>query len=100
MANSQWPIASSRLPDRRRQSASLHRRLHAMTQPEQSKTRFWLPLTPRGVAAFARASWWRLLLVQFIFATLVAAAVVWFLDTAWFPTIHNAIRKLPARGEI
>ena len=71
-----------------------------MAQPEQSKTRFWLPLTPRGVAAFARGSWWRLLWVQFIFAALVGAAMTWFLDAAWFPTIHNAIRKLPERGEI
>jgi hypothetical protein len=71
-----------------------------MTEPEQSKTRSWLPLTPRGVAAFARSSWWRLLLVQFIFASIVAAATVWFLDTAWFPTFQNAIRQLPPRGEI
>src|SRR5262245_2453255 len=71
-----------------------------MAQPEQSKTRSWLPLTPRGVATFARSSWWRLLLVQFIFAVLVAGAVVWLLDTAWFPTSQKAIRQLPARGEI
>lgn len=60
----------------------------------------WQPLTPRGVAAFARAPLGRLLLVQFIFAVLAAAVVVWFLRVAWFPTIHEAIRQLPEQGEI
>jgi hypothetical protein len=41
-----------------------------------------------------------LLLVQFMFALLAAAAVVWFLDTAWFPTIRAAILQLPATGKI
>src|SRR6476646_4345959 len=71
-----------------------------MSEPEQPKPRFWLPLTPRGVAGLARGSWRRLLLVQFVFAVVVAAAVVWFLYTAWSPTIQKAIRQLPARGEI
>ena len=60
----------------------------------------WEPLTPRGVAAFARATFSRLLLVQFIVALLSAAAVVWFLDDDCFPTITNAIQNLPATGEI
>jgi hypothetical protein len=60
----------------------------------------WEPLTPRGVAAFARATFSRLLLVQFIVALLAAAAVVWFLDDGCFPTISEAIQKLPADGEI
>jgi hypothetical protein len=60
----------------------------------------WQPLTFRGVAAFAHASVWRLLLVQLIVAVLVAAATVWFLDTAWFPTVRAAIQQLPAQGEI
>ena len=60
----------------------------------------WQPLTPRGVAAFARASFGRLLVVQFIIALLAAAAVVWFLHEAWFPTIGEAISQLPPQGEI
>ena len=60
----------------------------------------WQPLTPRGVAAFARASFGRLLVVQFIIALLAAAAVVWFLHEAWFPPIGEAINDLPSRGEI
>jgi len=60
----------------------------------------WQPLTARGVAAFAGASWGRLLLVQFILALLAAAVVLWFLDQAWFPPIREAIHQLPAEGQI
>jgi hypothetical protein len=60
----------------------------------------WQPLTPRGVAAFARASLGRLLLVQLIVALLTAGTVVWFLHKCWFPTIGEAIRGLPPQGEI
>jgi len=62
--------------------------------------RAWQPLTPRGVAAFADAPWRRLLVVQFVFAILAAAAIVWFLSVAWFPVVTTAIRRLPDRGEI
>ena len=60
----------------------------------------WQPLTPSGVAAFARAPVGRLLAVQFVVAILAAATVVWFLHVAWFPTIGEAISRLPAQGEI
>ncbi len=60
----------------------------------------WQPLTPRGVAAFAQAPLGRLLLVQLIVALLAAGTVVWFLHQCWFPTIAEAIRALPAQGEI
>jgi hypothetical protein len=60
----------------------------------------WEPLTPRGVAAFARAKLGRLLLVQFIVALLAAVSVVWFFDDGCFPTISAAIQKMPADGEI
>ena len=60
----------------------------------------WEPLTPRGVAAFAHARLSRLLLVQFVIASLAAAAVVWFLSDGCFPTVHAAIRNLPVAGEI
>jgi hypothetical protein len=60
----------------------------------------WVPLTPRGVAGFARASWRRLLLVQLGFALLAAVALAWCVSTAWFPTFQAAILRLPARGEI
>jgi hypothetical protein len=60
----------------------------------------WEPLTPRGVAAFAPARLSRLLLVQFVIASLAAAAVVWFLSDGCFPTVRAAIWNLPATGAI
>jgi len=60
----------------------------------------WQPLTLRGVAAFAYARCGRLLVVQFLVALLAAATVVWFLLTAWFPIIGQAISQLPPAGEI
>lgn len=71
-----------------------------MTEPAEAEPRAWQPLTPRGVAAFARAPLRWLLLVQFVFALLAASAVVWFLRTAWFPTIRQAIAQLPENGQI
>jgi hypothetical protein len=68
-------------------------------EPATTKPRAWQPLTPRGVAAFAYATWGRLLLVQFIFALLAAGTVVWVLRTAWFPTVRQAIKNLPDQGE-
>jgi hypothetical protein len=60
----------------------------------------WEPLTPRGVAAFARASAGRLLAVQFLVALLVATALVWFWYDGWCPTIREGIERLPDAGEI
>src|SRR3954464_3609601 len=71
-----------------------------MDAPVAQRSIAWQPLTPRGVAAFASATLGRLLAVQLVFALLAAAAVVWFLSTAWFPTIRSAIRELPLDGKI
>jgi len=60
----------------------------------------WEPLTPRGVAAFARAPLSRLLIVQFIVAALGAAALVWLLHDGCFPTVRAAIQNLPETGAI
>jgi hypothetical protein len=60
----------------------------------------WEPLTPRGVAAFARATFGRLLFVQFIVAVFAATSVVWFLDHSIFPVVKTAIQNLPTAGEI
>jgi len=60
----------------------------------------WQPLTLRGVAAFASASWVRVFWVQLAVAALAAATAVWFLAHAWFPVIYGAIRQLPAQGAI
>lgn len=60
----------------------------------------WEPITPRGVAAFARASFERLLVVQSIFAMLATMAVVWVLSNGFFPTMANAVNQLPEKGDI
>ncbi len=60
----------------------------------------WQPLTFSGVAAFAHARIGRLLAAQTIVALLVAAAVMWFLQHAWYPRILESIRLLPATGAI
>jgi hypothetical protein len=57
-------------------------------------------LTPRGVAAFARASLGRLFLVQSLVAALFAGILVWFLAEGWFPIVRAAIHEMPPEGEI
>lgn len=60
----------------------------------------WEPLTPRGVAAFARARWWRLFVVQVVVAAVAAGWTGWFLEQECFPIVRLAIRHLPETGEI
>jgi len=60
----------------------------------------WQPLTPRGVAAFARAAVGRLWLVQLLVAFLGAASVVWLMFDGWFPVVSEAIEHVPADGAI
>ena len=72
------------------------RRLSKLTEPQFVGE----PVTPRGVAGFARASWQRLLVVQSLVAALATAAVLWLLADGIFPTIETAINHLPAAGEL
>ena len=58
----------------------------------------WEPLTPRGVAAFARASFERLFIVQSVFALIAAVSVLWVLSDGIFPVIGDAIDQLPDSG--
>jgi hypothetical protein len=60
----------------------------------------WEPVTPRGVAAFARASLERLIVVQSIVALAATAAVVWLLASGFFPAVADTISGLPEKGEI
>ena len=71
-----------------------------MKLAEGSSHEAWQPFTPRGVAAFANAAFRRVLLVQLIFAALAGIAVTTFLASAWFPTVSDAIQKLPDQGYI
>lgn len=66
----------------------------------EPKSIAWEPVTPRGVAAFARASNGRLFSIQFVVALMVALCVVWFIYDAWLPTLRQAIQHLPDEGEI
>lgn len=70
--------------------------MNALREP----TFAWEPLTPRGVAAFARASFERLFIVQSIFALIATAAVVWLLSDGIFPVIGDTIDQLPDTGSI
>lgn len=70
--------------------------MSAFTEPAFA----WEPITPRGVAAFARGSFERLFVMQAVVALLGAAAVVWILFDGIFPTIDTAISQLPDAGEI
>ena len=60
----------------------------------------WQPITFGGVASFARASFGRLFIVQFIVALVVAGSVSCFLAAAWFPVTQKAIARLPEKGTI
>ena len=71
-----------------------------MDQPVEKRGFVWQPLTPGGIAAFARASLGRLLLVQLVIALFCGAIVAWFVHHAWFPAIAQAIQHLPEQGEI
>jgi len=71
-----------------------------MEAPGEKPPIAWQPFTGRGVAAFAQATFGRLLLVQFLIAVLVACGVVWFVHTRWFSVTTVALDRLPAAGEI
>jgi len=58
------------------------------------------PFTPRGIAAFARAGFSRLLLVQLVVALLATVSLAWFLDKNCFSTVAAAIERLPDTGKI
>src|SRR5262245_45804987 len=69
------------------------------TEPQRPPTA-WQPFTPRGLAAFAKATFGRTFLLLFLVALIGSGTIVWFLNAAWFPAIRAAIRELPEQGEI
>src|SRR5882757_928025 len=60
----------------------------------------WEPFSPRGVAAFSRAPLGRLFFVHLLMAIIGGVTVGWFVSTAWFPVVHQAIHQLPSEGEV
>jgi len=71
-----------------------------MDQPVEKWGFVWQPITPGGIAAFARAPLGRLLLAQFVIAIFCGATIAWFVRHSWFPAITQAIQHLPEQGEI
>ena len=55
----------------------------------------WQPFTPRGVAAFAQATWSRVLFLISVVAIIATVLVVWFIRANYFPSISEAIENLP-----
>lgn len=68
--------------------------------PGASAPPAWQPFTPQGLVKFAPAPTGRVLLIELILALIAAGAVVWFLQTAWFPIFRAATAKLPLAGSI
>jgi hypothetical protein len=68
--------------------------------PEQPAIIAWQPMTPAGVAKFARASIANLYLVQLAVGALLTASLFWFLYAVWFPGIREAIHELPETGVV
>ena len=92
--------AERRQPNHGRQDGVTFIAARSMAENSAPVETAWQPLTFKGVASFGDASVLRLLGVQLVFAILVGAAVVWCVDTAWSPTIAQAIRRMPEQGEI
>ncbi|MBI5384910.1 MAG: hypothetical protein HZA90_09515 [Verrucomicrobia bacterium] len=60
----------------------------------------WLPITPRGVAAFAAAPLGHLGLAQLIVAAFVAAVAACFVEANWFPAVRDAVSRLPETNAV
>ena len=67
---------------------------------DENSQRAWLPLTPRGVAAFAQTRLSRLWLIQFFVALFAAAVIAWTVNVAWLPVMRDAIHQLPEQGQL
>ena len=60
----------------------------------------WQPLTFGGVASFAYARPRRLLAVELVVASVVAASVVWCLSVTWFADVRLALTRLPEHAAV
>ena len=71
-----------------------------MDEPSENRPLAWQPFTPKGVAAFAYATFGRVFLVQLLVALASATIIVWLIYRDWFPVVQNAIEQLPPQGAI
>lgn len=60
----------------------------------------WAPWTFKGVAGYAQASVWRLVVVEAVVACAVAAAVGFVAVRCWLPAVDQAVRQLPEKASI
>jgi hypothetical protein len=65
-----------------------------------SRASAWQPLTGRGVAAFADASFGRLFFFQLLGAIASTLALLWALQTAYVPVFNRALSQLPERASV
>jgi hypothetical protein len=66
----------------------------------EQRQRAWQPFTPGGVAAFAGASFLRVLAFQLVFAGIIALTFAWFVHRSWLPVMRSAIENLQPTGVI
>jgi len=92
-----WLLSAATPP---RRLAILARNGLEMETVEKTNRFAWQPITPKGVATFARAPLSHLLTVQMLCALVFVAAELSFLDRAWFPVVTDAIRHLQPEGRI
>jgi hypothetical protein len=75
-----------------------------VSEPQKDKPiiprQAWQPFTPRGVAAFSRASFTRLLFIQLTVALFVALVVLWFVALQWIPVVEHAVHAMPGTNVI
>lgn len=60
----------------------------------------WQPLTPSGVAAYAKSPLRRVVILQFISAAAIALVAGWFCSSSILPTIRQALDNLSEEGRI
>ncbi|MGI8965104.1 MAG: hypothetical protein ACR2H1_03335, partial [Limisphaerales bacterium] len=70
-------------------------RFVVMSESSKTPRVAWQPLTPRGVAAFAFASWRRLYLIELFFGLLAMTSLIWFLNRNISSAITEALQQLP-----
>lgn len=70
------------------------------SSPSSVVPRALQPLTPRGAAGFSQTSFLRLCLFQSLVALTASITLVWFFQTAVFPTVREALQQLPEEGTL
>jgi hypothetical protein len=67
---------------------------------EEPQPTAWQPFTPRGVARFATAKLSRLLLAEWIVASMVAGTVIWFCAVNFCPIVTRSIQQFSEQTKL